>query len=114
MSIIIFILVTAPVSHARYWKENFGVTRQTKRNCQGTGCGANTGHDCDPLDAEISPNPVRGKPNEEVIVRFDCTQICNGQTAHTIHGYVKSEAGGFQETLPDSYTASKRVTKTSV
>jgi hypothetical protein len=100
--------VTSPLIKADGWSltgkngEQFGESRQHKRNCQGTGCGAATGHDCGPLDVEISSNPAVGKVGEPLTLKYDGTPICNGQSVQELITEVKWDAGGPMR-LDDAY-----------
>lgn len=82
----------------------FGTTRQQARNCQGKNCpGVHTGHDCGPENIEITPNPATARVGIPIVLRFDATSSCNGQSNDPWRGTVKWGAGGPQEALPDSY-----------
>ncbi len=60
--------------------EPFGPTRQAQRNCQGRNCGAGTAFECGPGTVDITPNPAIGSVGIPLSLRYDATQICNGQT----------------------------------
>ena len=83
-------------------QSGFGQTRQALRNCQGRNCGADTPHDCGPLDVEITPKQGTGIVGKAFQIRIDSTQMCNGQSVRNFTGRIKWEAGSTCN-LPDSW-----------
>jgi hypothetical protein len=97
----IFVVFSLP-SIASTSQTGFGPTWQQQRNCQGTGCGANTPHDCGPSEVRISPNPISASAGKKITLRFDASAGCNGQGIEKFKGTVQWETGA-SESLNDSY-----------